>query len=193
MLFHLLNILIKPNLDPFSQFFDILFCHPNSLFTTLFTVKMAFQSVMSFTVILQLSYNNMTICGNWNFREFRPSSDFIFYYKTIRPSASCSSVLQIIKEMDSSFSYSFHFLKLSLNGIMKTISSKNMSDTIAGYCLEVSFSLLYVQEFFLVTFSEHFIFSILLQNSKYFCNFLESGLWVIQFTPPNITPISSWV
>ena len=77
-----------------------------------------------------------------------------------------SSVLQIIKEMCSSSSYSFHFRHLSFNGIMKTISSQNMTSQIAFSMQDIIqkclFSPLRSRTCSLDIFSEHFIFSIFL-------------------------------
>ena len=61
-----------------------------------------------------------------------------------------SSVFQIIKELCSSSSYSFHFRHLSFIGIMKeAISSQNMTYPVGyvEYYLEVPSSLLYIQVF----------------------------------------------
>ena len=97
-----------------------------------------------------------------------------------------SSVSQIIKELLSSSSSSsfFHFRHLSFKNIMKeAISSQNMTNPISFLrrilFRSVFFSPIRSRTLSLVTFSYHFIFSILLQQhisklSKHFCsNFLS--------------------
>ena len=95
-----------------------------------------------------------------------------------------SSVSQIIKELSSSSSSSFHFCHLSFNGIAtKAINSWNIINqltfTVIMLFRSVLFSPIRSITSSLVTFSNHFIFSILLQNhiwklSKYLLsNFLS--------------------
>ena len=91
---------------------------------------------------------------------------------------------QIIKELFSYSSYSFHIRHLSVNGIMKkAISPQNMTNPIGFYTQYIIYKrplLTYkLKHSPLVTFSGHFIFSILLQHrncklSKYFLsNFIS--------------------
>ena len=86
-----------------------------------------------------------------------------------------SSVSQIIKELCSSSPYSFHFSHLSFNGIMQeAISSQNMTNPIGVSTQDIIQKCpLLSYTFNKLSFSDHFIFSILLQYhisklSKYF-------------------------
>ena len=94
-----------------------------------------------------------------------------------------SSVSQIMKELCFSSSYSFHFRHLSFNGIMKkAISSQNITNPIDFSPQDIfrsnRFSPKRLKTCSLVTFCDHIIFSILLQDisklSKYFRSYFHS-------------------
>ena len=121
------------------------------------------------------------------FNLFRSSaSSFSFQYLILFLKFSRSCVLS-----SSSFSssYSFHFRHLILNGIMKEATSSQVWPILLAFLRtilfrSVLFSPIRSRTCLLVTFSDHFIISILFQHISKFSKYFRSNFLSIQVSEP---------